>query len=125
MGSKNGFETLFVVILVTLFGSLWLFVFVMALDPKHPGELFSEIVFVGLAIAGLGYVAVQNHKDTKEVKNRTKKCAPAKDEIDQQWKAKRSKEIADRLDLLSELYRNGKITTDEYNYARRKILDEL
>ena len=125
MGHRDGIGDTILFLLIFPFCIFWIVLFSYALDSEHCAELFIGICFGVLAVTGLGYVAVQNHRDTEEAKKRRKKDAPAMDEIKRQREAEPRKEIADRLDQLTELYQDGRITEEEYQYARRKILDEL
>lgn len=125
MGRRSGIGDGILFFLIFFFCIFWIFLFSYALDSEHSAEIFFGICFGVPAVIGLGYVAVQNHRDTEEAKKRRKKDAPAMDEIKRQREAGSRKEIADRLDQLTELYQDGRITEEEYQYARRKILDEL
>ena len=81
MGHKDGFGNSILFLLVMLLSIFWACIVSFALDPEHCAEIFLGICFVVPSVIGLGYLAVQNHRDTEEARNQRKKNTPTGKEI--------------------------------------------
>ena len=86
-----------------------------------------KLIFFGLVIPILGFVlylggnAIMNGMSAKK-ENKSQDLETDIDQVDQSYDTK--KDLSDEIDKLNKLLQEGVITQDEFEKAKKKILDD-